>query len=139
MHFLNDYLRYTFRSRRFNSEIFDVQEAGPAEIGYSDIWEDYKDDIEFCYFEEANYVEGQANGLNKGMNAMIEMLYNTGKPYWQSWHLYTDDDNVRLVVSMADNSKNVIFDYKRDKDSLDEDTVYEIEKCLAGPDLNEAC
>ncbi len=131
---INRLLYYICRNQRFNSDIVDVNCALKAEVMYADIYEEYREDLELGYLSEACYLEGAATAYSTAFRAFVNAV--TGR---EKWNYLTSGDSIRIIAYNGERRDVIVlFDYSRSEDRtlLDEDTIYEMEKVLAGPDLD---
>lgn len=131
---INRLLYYIFRSQRFDSDIVDVNIVSKGEVMYADIYEEYRHDMEFNYFSEANYLEGAATAYATAFTEFVRAVLER-----EHWRYLKGDDSMRVIAYNGDGRDEIVlFDYSsaEDRALLDEDTIYEIEKVLAGPDFD---
>lgn len=130
---INRLLYYIFRSQRFDSDIVDVNIVSKKEVMYADIYEEYRHDLEFNYLSEANFLEGAAIAYAAAFTEFVRAVLEREK-----WRYLTADGSMRVIAYNGDGRDEIVlFDYSRSEDRalLDEDTIYEIDKVLAGRDF----
>ena len=132
---LNDYLYYTARQCRLNEDILNGSYASPEEIGYSDLYEAFKDDTEFAYLEECSIVYGAKCVLQRTFGNILMHYYNA-----TDWHAEFADENTPCAIYATINGdKCKVFDFRNsvDRAMLDEATIDELERLFNGPDLTD--
>lgn len=130
---INRLLYYIFRSQRFDSDIVDVNVVSKKEVMYADIYEEYRHDLEFNYLSEANFLEGAAIAYATAFTEFVRAVLEREK-----WRYLTADGSMRVIAYNGDGRDEIVlFDYSSSEDRalLDEDTIYEIDKVLAGRDF----
>ncbi len=130
---INRLLYYIFRSRRFDSDIVDVNIVSKKKVMYADIYEEYRHDLEFNYLSEANFLEGAAIAYATAFTEFVRAVFGREK-----WRYLTSDGSMRVIAYNGDGRDEIVlFDYSSSEDRalLDEDTIYEINKVLAGRDF----
>ena len=130
---LNDYLYYTARRNRMQETILNGCDATPGEIGYSDLYETFKNDTEFAYFEEYSLVCGAGFVLLRNFGKLLMHYYKA-----TSWYSDFDDENTPCAIYATINGdKCKVFDFRNsvDRTMLDETTIDELERLFNGPDL----
>lgn len=131
---INRLLYYIFRSQRFDSDIVDVNIVSKGEVMYADIYEEYRHDMEFNYFSEANYLEGAATAYATAFTEFVRAVLER-----EHWRYLKGNDSMKVIAFNGDGRDEIVlFDYSSSEDRalLDEDTIYEIEKVLDGPDFD---
>lgn len=130
---INRLLYYVFRNQRFAQDIADVYSVTKSDLMYSDIYEQSRDDMELGYLSEACYLDGAATAYCTAFTEFVKAVLEREK-----WNYLKRDDSFKVIAYNKDRRDVIVlFDYSSpdDKALLDEDTIYEIEKVLAGPDL----
>ena len=130
---LNSYLFYTARYHRLNDDILNGADADILDFQYKDIYEQFKNDHEFSYFEEYAYIKGAHTALSGVFGNILKLYYKA-----TAWKVsFSDPLSPCQIYATINGYDCKVFDYCNsvDRARLDERTCKELELLFNGPDI----